>query len=83
MTRYAAHQPFTHASREASGAATGASSAQTSASTSSGATTGAAATFAGTVSSGIWWNWNQEIGAVARPHAAEIATVPRRRGGTG
>jgi hypothetical protein len=58
-------------------------SAQTSPRTSKGATTGAAAAFAGTVRSGIWWNWSHEIGAVASPHAAETETVVRRARGPG
>ena len=61
----------------------GATSAETSASPSIGATTGAAAAFAGTVSSGIAWNWNQQTGAVPSPHAAEIATGARRNDGSG
>ena len=48
-----------------------------------GATAGAAAAFAGTVSTGIAWNWNQQTGAVPRPHAAEIATGPRSDEGSG
>ena len=63
--------------------ATGATSAVTSASPSIGATTGAAAAFAGTVSSGIAWNWNQHTGAVPRPHAAETATGARSGSGSG
>ena len=58
-------------------------SRETSASPSIGATTGAAAAFAGTVSSGIAWNWNQQTGAVPRPQAAEIATGARSREGSG
>ena len=81
--RYAASQPFAHARATASGAATGARTAQTSASPSIGATASVAAAFAGTVRSGTWWNWNHEIGAVASPHAAEIATAPRSQPGSG
>ena len=58
-------------------------SAVTSASPSIGATTGAAAAFAGTVSSGIAWNWNQETGAVPSPQAADTATASARSGGSG
>ena len=32
---------------------------------------GTATTFAGTVTSEIWWNWNQVTGAVARPQAVD------------
>lgn len=46
-------------------------------------TTGAAAAFAGTVKSGIAWKWNHEIGAVAKPQAAEIAMHWASRRGTG
>ena len=81
--RYAASQPFAHARATASGAATGARTAQTRVSPSIGATASAAAAFAGTVTSGIWWNWNHEIGAVASPHTAEIATAPRSQPGSG
>jgi hypothetical protein len=35
------------------------------------------------VTSGIWWNWNHEIGAVASPHAVEIATALRSQPGSG
>jgi hypothetical protein len=38
---------------------------------------------AGTVSNGIWWNWNQEIGAVASPQADDTATPVRRPDGSG
>jgi hypothetical protein len=55
----------------------------TSASPSIGATTGAAAAFAGTVSSGIAWNWSQETGAVPSPHAAETAIASASNGGSG
>jgi hypothetical protein len=61
----------------------GATSAATSARPSIGATTAAAAAFAGTVSSGIAWNWNQQMGAVPSPHAVEMATGARSGDGNG
>jgi len=48
-----------------------------------GATTKPPTALAGTVKSGIWWNWNHEIGAVASPQAAEMATPVRRADGSG
>ncbi len=52
-------------------ARTGAIAAVTSARPSTSTTTGTATTFAGTVTSEIWWNWSHVTGAVARPHAVE------------
>lgn len=52
----------------------GATTAVRSARPSTSTTTGTAITFAGTVTSEIWWNWNQVTGAVARPHAVETPT---------
>jgi len=63
--------------------ATGATTADTSARPSIGATAGAAAAFAGTVTSGIWWNWNHETGAVASPQAADTAIAARSHSGSG
>src|SRR2546423_15412994 len=74
-TRYAAHQPFSHASAAAADPESGDTAAAASASTSSGATTGAASAFAGTANSWTEGNCSQTIGAVASPHAPEIATT--------
>jgi hypothetical protein len=61
----------------------GGSTAASSASARSGVTTGAAAAFAGTVMSGIAWKWSHETGAVASPHAVEIAMHCASGRGTG
>src|ERR1700747_2529815 len=66
-----APQPLSCAIAAATGGATGATAAVTSARPSTSTTTGTATTFAGTVTSEIWWNWNHVTGAVARPHAVD------------
>ena len=66
-----APQPLSCAIAAATGGATGATTAVRSARPSTSTTTGTATTFAGTVTSEIWWNWNHVTGAVARPHAVE------------
>src|SRR6188472_3722108 len=81
--RYAASQPFSHASAAASGGATGATIAVTSAIPRSGATTGAASAFAGIEYTGITPNCVSRIGAVAAPHAPETATTSPSERGTG
>ncbi len=40
-------------------------------------------TFAGTVTSEIWWNWNHVTGAVASPHAVETPATCASGRGTG
>jgi hypothetical protein len=64
-----APRPFSQASADATGGAKGATAAVISARPSTSTTTGTATTFAGTVTSEIWWNWSQVTGAVATPHA--------------
>src|SRR5207248_7752390 len=71
--RYAAHQPASHASAAAALDENGATAAVARGSPRSGTTATSAAALAGTVSSGIAWNWNHAIGAVATPHAVETA----------
>src|SRR5439155_2275514 len=66
-----APQPLSHARADATGGANGAIAAVTSAMPSTSTTTGTAMTFAGTVTSEIWWNWSHVTGAVARPHAVD------------
>jgi hypothetical protein len=66
-----APQPLSCAMAAALGGATGATTAVRRARPSTSTTTGTATTFAGTVTSEIWWNWNHVTGAVARPHAVE------------
>jgi hypothetical protein len=63
--------PLTQASAAATGGATGAIAAVTSARPSTSTTIGTPTTFAGTVTSEIWWNWSHVTGAVASPHATE------------
>lgn len=69
-----AAQPLSCAIAAATGGATGATTAVRSARPSTSTTIGTATTFAGTVTSEIWWNWNHVTGAVARPHAVETPT---------
>jgi hypothetical protein len=66
-----APQPFSCAMAAATGGAIGAAAAVSRASPSTSTTTGTAITLAGTVTSEIWWNWNQVTGAVASPQAVE------------
>ena len=66
-----APQPFTHASTDATEGASGAIAAVKNARPSTSTTMGTATTFAGTVTSEIWWNCSHVTGAVARPHAVE------------
>src|SRR6185436_17033709 len=66
-----APQPLSCAIAAATGGATGATTAVRSARPSTSTTTGTATTFAGTVTSEIWWNWNHVTGAVASPHAID------------
>jgi hypothetical protein len=66
-----APQPLSWAIAPATDGATGATAAVRSARPSTSTTTGTATTLAGTVTSEIWWNWNQVTGAVARPHAVD------------
>ena len=63
--------PLIQASAAATDGANGAIAAVASASASISTTTGTAITFAGTVTSEIWWNCSHVTGAVARPHAIE------------
>ena len=56
VARYAASQPFNHASIVVAVGKTGATSAPVNARPSSGTIAGAATAFAGIVSSGIAWN---------------------------
>ena len=78
-----APQPSSCAIAAETGGATGATTAVRSASPSTSTTTGTATTFAGTVTSEIWWNWNQVTGAVARPHAVETPMSCASARGTG
>jgi hypothetical protein len=66
-----APQPLSCAIAAATGGPTGATMAVRRARPSTSTTIGTATTFAGTVTSEIWWNWNHVTGAVARPHAVE------------
>ena len=66
-----APQPLSCAIAAATDGAKGATTAVNSARPSTSTTSGTAATFAGTVTSEIWWNWNHVTGAVASPHAVE------------
>ena len=66
-----APHPLSWAIAAATDGATGATTAVRSASPSTSTTIGTATTFAGTVRSAIWWNWNHVTGAVASPHAVE------------
>ena len=66
-----APHPLSWAIAPATDGATGATTAVKSASPSTSTTTGTATTFAGTVTSEIWWNWNHVTGAVASPHAVD------------
>ena len=66
-----APQPLSCAIAAATGGATGAMTAVRSARQSTSTTIGTATTFAGTVTSEIWWNWNHVTGAVAIPHAVD------------
>ena len=66
-----APQPLSCAIAAATGRATGATTAVRSARPSTSTTTGTATTFAGTVTSEIWRNWNHVTGAVASPHAVD------------
>lgn len=81
--RYAAQRPSAWESNSPRPGANGWTTAAPIANPSSGTTAGAAAAFAGTASTGIAWNWNQRIGAVATPQAVEMATGSRRRRGSG
>ena len=65
------------------GGTTGATTADASARTSTSATIGTATTFAGMVTSEIWWNWNHVTGAVASPHAVETPMSCATPRGTG
>jgi hypothetical protein len=66
-----APQPLSCAIAAATDGALGATTAVRSARPSTSTTIGTAATFAGTVTSEIWWNWNHVTGAVASPQAVE------------
>src|SRR5438093_805024 len=81
--RYAAHQPASHASAAAAPVENGATAAVASARPSNGTIAASAAAFAGTVKSGIAWNWNHAIGAVAVPQAAETAIASASLPGIG
>jgi hypothetical protein len=83
VARYAAHQPLTAAIAAAAAGASAASATVANASHSKGGTTGATSRFAGIARSGIVWNCNHTIGAVATPHAVEIAIVSATNLGTG
>ena len=61
----------------------GARSAHTSANASIGAAAKPPTALAGTVSNGIWWNWNHEIGAVTPPHTVESAIASASLPGIG
>jgi len=66
-----APQPLSCAIAAATEGEIGATTAVKRASPSTSTTTGTAITFAGTVTSEIWWNWNHVTGAVASPQAVE------------
>jgi len=78
-----APNPSTCARAAARGLANGATTADASARTSTSATIGTATTFAGMVTSEIWWNWNHVTGAVASPHAVETPISCAMPRGTG
>ena len=81
-TSHAPH-PLSWAIAPATDGATGATTAVSSERPSTSTTTGTATTFAGTVTSEIWWNWNHVTGAVASPHAVETPISCAMPRGTG